>query len=517
MSVLPRSANSANDGSSGILKLAIVAVGGQGGGVLSNWVADLASLGGYSVQVTSVAGVAQRTGATIYYVEMAPKAARPMVFGLSPAPGDVDVLIASELMEAGRAVLRGFVTPDRTTLIASSHRILAVSEKQQPGDGRKESAAVLTSLQGAARKLVCFDMEAQARAAGSVISASLFGALARAAALPFPVEMFEAVIKGSGRGVTASLAAFHAALAYEAEAPSAADPVGHYKVNGATVTGKPALIRQWRGLEKRLQAMPEPARTMATAGLHRVVDYQDIAYGRTYLDHLDAFLALDTVAQGFRLSHQAAKYLANAMCYDDILRVADLKTRGSRQQRLRREQEIGADAVVQVTEYFHPRPEELMSMLPPGLANRLVQNRWMQKRLARLTRRGRRLRSDRLRGFLLLWLLASLRPWRRKLKRHQDETGHLQRLKASALGAAPRNYDLACEIIACQRLIKGYSDTHARGLSKFDTVFNAIPLVDARDDGADWIRRLRQAALMDADGEALDGALRTLRSFADDI
>lgn len=103
----------------GVIKLAIMAVGGQGGGVLANWVAALAEKGGYASQMTSVAGVAQRTGATIYYIEMAPRTERAPIFALAPAGGDVDILIASELMEAGRAVMRGFVTPDRTTLILS--------------------------------------------------------------------------------------------------------------------------------------------------------------------------------------------------------------------------------------------------------------------------------------------------------------------------------------------------------------------------------------------------------------
>ncbi len=52
-----------------------------------------------------------------------------------PAAGDVDILIAAEMMEAGRAILRGFVTPDRTVLIASTHRVLAVSEKSVPATG----------------------------------------------------------------------------------------------------------------------------------------------------------------------------------------------------------------------------------------------------------------------------------------------------------------------------------------------------------------------------------------------
>ena len=82
----------------------------------------LGVMNGYAVQATSVAGVAQRTGATIYYVEMLPETDRQPVFALAPAQGDVDILIAAELIEAGRAIMRGFVTPDKTALIASSHR-----------------------------------------------------------------------------------------------------------------------------------------------------------------------------------------------------------------------------------------------------------------------------------------------------------------------------------------------------------------------------------------------------------
>ena len=83
-----------------------------------------------------------------------------------------------------------------------------------------------------------------------------------------------------------------------------------------------------------------------------------------------------------------------------------------------------------------------------------------------------------------------------------------------ASGYLDRNYDLAVEVIQCRRLVKGYSDTHARGLSKFDRVLDGIALVASRPDAADWARRLREAALMDEEGKALDGALATVRSFA---
>ena len=128
------------------ITIAVVALGGEGGGVLADWIVDLAQHGGYLAQATSVPGVAQRTGATVYYVELFPKAqadGREPVLALMPVPGDVDVVLASELMEAARAVERGFVTPDKTLLISSTHRVFAMTEKIALADGREDAAALL--------------------------------------------------------------------------------------------------------------------------------------------------------------------------------------------------------------------------------------------------------------------------------------------------------------------------------------------------------------------------------------
>ena len=95
------------------ISVAIVAMGGQGGAVLTTWIVALAEAHGWIAQSTSVPGVAQRTGATIYYVEMmqaSDDGQRP-VLAQMPTPDDVDVVIAAEFMEAGRSILRGLVTP----------------------------------------------------------------------------------------------------------------------------------------------------------------------------------------------------------------------------------------------------------------------------------------------------------------------------------------------------------------------------------------------------------------------
>lgn len=492
----------------GIIKLALLAVGGQGGGVLTGWIEDLARQNGYAAQATSVAGVAQRTGATVYYVEMAPAAQGIPIFSLMPAAGDVDIMVTAELMEAGRAIIRGFVTPDRTTLITSTHRMLAVSEKTVPGDGIADASEVFAAAEIAARRVIAADFDALAVTNGSVISASLFGALAAAETLPFPREAFEAAITKGGKGVEPSLKAF--AAGYDA-AKSGSKPASALEVKAKNTPKGPArLLAEWAALTARIDRLPAQVADLARPGLRKVVDFQDLAYGCSYLDRLDAILDQDHAP--FDLTREAAKHIANAMAYDDIIRVADEKTRAARMTRIAGE--MGAqDKLMHVTEFLHPRAEELVSLLPARIGAKWAANPSRMALIDRLFNKGRRVRTDSLRGFLMLHVLGGLKGWRLKSLRHATEMAHLEQWLATALSYLPQSHDLAVEVIRCRRLVKGYSDTHARGLSKFDRVLSAIALVKDREDAADWARRLREAALKDEEGKTLDGAIATIRSF----
>ncbi len=348
----------------GIIKLAVMAVGGQGGGVLTDWIQGLARANGYVAQATSVAGVSQRTGATIYYIEMAPAGDRMPVFALLPAAGDVDILIAAEMMEAGRAIIRGFVTPDRTTLIASTHRALAVSEKMVPGDGIVQPDEVRAAAEVAAQRVIWGDFDALAVGAGSVISAALFGALAASGALPFPRAAFEAAVAGGGKGVEASLGAFAAGFEGAGAVPAEAAPA---QVPVTTEpAGPPNLVAEWTRLAARVAALPEAVAEMALPGLRKVVGFQDLAYGAAYLARVEGILVRDDAARGHVLTREAAKYIANAMAYDDVIRVADLKTRGDRMGRIAGEMGAGGDRLMQVTEFMHPGAEEIVGLFPGG-------------------------------------------------------------------------------------------------------------------------------------------------------
>jgi indolepyruvate ferredoxin oxidoreductase beta subunit len=505
------------------IAIAVLAMGGQGGGVLVDWITALAESQGYLAQSTSVPGVAQRTGATIYYVEMmAPDGSgRSPVLSLMPVPGEVDIVIGAELMEAGRAIQRGLVSPDRTTLIASTHRAYAVVEKVAPGDGAGDPAKVYEAAGATSKKFLAFDMAAIAEETESVISAALFGALAASGALPFPRPAYESVIEAAGLGVAASKRAF--GRAYEAALAELHSPTPAATASaGASLKRFPKL--QPTG-DAGVDALIERARTrlpggvhgMVAAGLARVVDFQDVAYGRDYLDLLEPFAEIEArtadAGSDYPLTRAAAKQIARAMAYDDVIRVADLKTRDSRFARVREEVQARDDQIVYSTEFMHPRMEEVCGTLPAGLGLWIEARPRLVASLRRLVDRGRRVRTGTVGWFLMLYVLAGWRRHRRGTLRHRREQAHLKTWLEQARSTARRDIALGVELLEARRLVKGYSDTHDAGEGKFSRLMAMARRLEGRADAADWMRRMRQAALADAEGRALDDTIRTIESF----
>lgn len=493
------------------IKIAILAMGGQGGGVLADWIVEMGEHHGWWAQTTSVPGVAQRTGATIYYLELLPEAdahaaGKPPVLAMSPAQGDVDVVIAAELMEAGRAMQRGLVTPDRTTLITSSHRSLAVAEKAAMGDGIADPNKVLEAGLVAARRFLCFDLQAIADQAGSVISAALFGSLAGSGALPFSREAFEETIRRSGIGVEASLRAFSLGFQAAQKAPATPQPIKRDK----PLPVLPARAEHpdvQRLLNQLRQAFPEVAQPIMLVGLRRLLDYQDVPYADEYLGKMADLKSLDSRyggdANGWAFTVSAARYLAVAMSYDDVIRVADLKTRGSRFQRVAQEVGVKADQLLETTEFTHPRLAEICGTLPVGVGLRLERSSWFSGWVERRYAKGKRISSSKLGGFLQLYVVAGMRRFRRSTLRHQLETKHLQDWLEQAKATIGKDYELAVEILNCRRLVKGYSETHERGSGNFASLMTAAEKLLGRPGAASTMKRLREAALADEHGNQL--------------
>lgn len=493
------------------ITLAILAMGGQGGGVLMDWIVDLAEHNGYIAQATSVPGVAQRTGSTIYCIELfAKSAAREQlpVLALMPVPGEMDIVMAAEWMEAGRAMLRGLVSPDRTTLITSSHREYATVEKIVPGNGVADAQEVLAATSRHAQRLIQGDFRALAQQCGSVISAVMFGVLAGSDELPFDDDAFCATIERAGVGVAASLRAFRAGVEMARGAPAAPPPETSMDTPPRPLPERAASAEVEPLRQRIVQALPASVHAMAGAGLQRVVEFQDVAYGNEYLDRLcdlhSLALQCGDAGHGHAATLEAARWIAVAMAYDDVIRVADLKTRADRFDRIRQELGASDQEPVGITDYFHPRLQEIEGLLPSHWAARLERTPVLRRLVASVLERGLRIRTHTVTGHLMLRALSGLRRWRRNSTRHAQETAHLQHWLDTVRSLMPVNHALALELLRCRRLVKGYSDTHQRGSSKFDRVLHAAQWLRDRPDGAADLARLHAAAHADASGAELD-------------
>jgi indolepyruvate ferredoxin oxidoreductase beta subunit len=495
------------------ITILIAALGGQGGGVLAEWLVEVALNAGYPAQSTSIPGVAQRTGATTYYVEVYPETyealgGRRPVLSLLPVPGGIDLMVASELLEAVRMVQSGMVSADRTALVTSSCRTLTTVEKMAPGDGRFDPDRLLAVAQRHSRRLVTFDMDDAARAAGTVVSSVMFGAIAASGTLPFGRDAFEGAVRDSGLPVAASLAGFARGWDAMTATPGLAPPR----------SAAPAGTRPTAALVSPAVATALPAVThdMAGEGYRRLAEFQDQAYADLYLERLRRIDAAERTADPREahectLTRETARFLALWMAFDDIVRVADLKCRASRFARVRREVGAGERDVVRIVDYFKPGVPEVAALLPAAPARWL--SGWDRRRVARgqdafavaLT-----VRTNGILGFVALRTLASLTWLRRRGTRYAQEQAMIERWLAAIAAALAGDWRVAYEIALCGRLVKGYGATNERGKR------NLIHILDHLATGgsfataalrADAIRQAREAALADEDGRGLDATL----------
>jgi indolepyruvate ferredoxin oxidoreductase beta subunit len=239
--------------------------------------------------------------------------------------------------------------------------------------------------------------------------------------------------------------------------------------------------------------------------VRRLVDYQDPDYAGLYLDRLAKVRDLP-VGDGGRLLRETARHLALWMTYEDTARVAALKTRASRFERVRGEARVQDGQLLAINEYMHPRLQEICETLPGSVGRWLMASGSPRRLVERLTRHGRVVRTSSPGGYLMLSAVAAMRRWRRSTIRFAEENRRIEDWLQRIESAAVVNPDLAVEVAQCQRLVKGYSDTRERGLRNYETVMAAV-----RQSGPTLapatLREWRDAALADEHGDKLRAVL----------
>jgi len=376
------------------------------------------------------------------------------------------------------------------------------------------------------------------------VSAVMLGAIAGSGLLPFERRHFEEAVKaggGSPAATQASLRGFAAACdevagtrtrgAFVAQvlgtgaAPSREQPANALPT--PTPAGEPSTAASAAG--QRLLAgdarFPEALRPLLTLGCDRLIAYQGTSYARLYLDRVASVLQAEQAkaaaaastpeqaVEDWPITREVARGLAVWMAFDDVIRVAELKSRSARLQRVRSEARAGAQDVLKVFDHFKPGVPEFAALLPPGLARRL--QAWDVRRQARGLAAWAlplKIGTHTVTGVLALRALGLLKPLRPLGSRWAAEQALIEQWLVAVRDGTRQQAQLGLELARCCRLVKGYGGTHDRGREQLLHVLehagaHTSDLTQAQE-AATAVAAIREAALADSSGKALADALR---------
>ena len=437
--------------------LLLGALGGQGGGILIDWLVDAAMRAGYPAQATSTPGVAQRTGATTYYFELFPEKIPPAhpIFTFFPASGDLDLMIAMEPTEAGRAIERGFVT-DCTTVITATERVYSTAEKVSAGDGRIDVAPIIEALGKAAKKLIQLDMDALSAGTAARDNAIAFGAIIGTGILPLSAEDCRASIIEKGVAVESNLAGFDIGLKTAEVGPRTVATEADLNFNTAPVS-----------FASDIAAFPALAHDIIGHGIARLIDYQSEAYARLFIKRLKFVQEADT-GDDKKLTSEVARHLARWMSYEDVIRVGQLKTRPERLSKIRLELGVGSKVPLKVTDFFKPGRDEFLGALPKSLG-------WLMPNLGNGI--ALYIRTSSFTGYAMLKFMAALKPLRSKSVQYAEEQAAIEQwldavIKASTVdNAAAVDNNLAIRTSNLATMARGYGRVRKTGLTKLNEFF----------------------------------------------
>jgi indolepyruvate ferredoxin oxidoreductase beta subunit len=418
-------------------------------------------------------------------------------------------MVSSELLETTRQIGNGMATADRTCVITSSSRTLTTEERMQPGDGRAPEAPLLAVLQSFSREHHVLDMAALAKDAGTVVSAVMLGAVAASGLFPFSRADYEAVVgEGASSQSAASLRGFAKAYTLVAAPRAQAALVGKLLSKEEHESTDPP------GLPADLaQNFPVAVHAMLALGHARLLDYQGAAYAGLYVQRLAQVLAAELAADptelnAYATTREMARWLALWMAFDDIVRVADLKSRASRWQRVKGEVKASQEDLIQLYDHFKPGIPEFAALLPPGLAQRLTawdRRRVMQGKLPWAL--PLKVGTHTAFGMLSLRVLASLKWLRVRGSRFHIEQTMIDQWLAGVVEGTRRAWQLGHEVALCGRLIKGYGSTNERGKENLLHVLTHLAQGPDTALAARAVAAARAAALADDAGKALDATL----------
>ncbi len=453
-------------------RMLIGTVGGQGGGVLSDWLAHGLLNAGWQASSIGLLGLSQRAGTVTYYCEASPKDERSRIPSVFAVPGDVDLILGQELLELARLVFGGFAAP-HCAIVGNSARYLTTMEKMPAEGGVYDSQIIARAIEALAPgRHYVFDAQRLVMERGLPALASnaiLLGAAVASPALGLPREPFHAAIRASQISVKANVAAFD--IGYERVRDGS---LPRLMIDGCRTDDWEEIARQ---RESRLPGFTERdayTRVMDTASrefpgavlailaeaLYRLIDYQDVEYAQEYLTRVGS---AKREGQAERSLAAYSRNLAVWLTYEDAPRVAQLKTRRERFERIAKDFGIRKQRYV-VTDYLVPDVEQILELLPAGAAAALARLGHVLTPRFDTLKFPLRIKTSAVPGYWVMRSIATLRRARRRSSRHFTELAMIRRWEEAIRKWRARSAALGFLAADAARVVKGYGRVRRQAL-----------------------------------------------------
>ncbi len=512
---------------SDLIKILIPAVGGQGGGVLTEWLVQAFFLEDYEVQGISLPGLSQRGGSTVYYMEAHPGTAsgnRQIIFAQFPVPGEVDVIVSQEFLELGRALHLGYGS-DRTTIVTSTHRIFSTLEKMPVGSGiysDENLRKIASSFSSRFIELDALDLSKKHGMDELAVNAILLGAVSASGVVPLKRESFVESIEKVGVSVKASLKAFDVGYDYVSsrKGPEQKKPAQLWEsfVRERADKLEDYGREEYLGRVSRLEAeFPANMREILAESVFRLLEYQDSAYADEYMEEVRAVYEIDERSKGggSKLSEHFARNLALLMSFEDGIRVAELKIKSDRFKRIREEMRLRDDQLFKVVDYLKPDAEEIYGLLPYFLVapvvgfteTALFKKIWRRKKPLTF---GQTPVTTSFSGYVRLWFLTKMKFMRRHSFRYRKEHALIKKYRESVKYCASLDYRVGCLVARGASMVKGYGKVRRRTMNAFarfiDNVIFPLAVFEKNNrKNYDITLEIGEEALKLIAGESTDG------------
>jgi len=488
------------------LSILITALGGEGGGTLMNWILECARKENFFVQGTSVPGVAQRTGSTSYYIEICDQdfeKGKEPVLSLYPKPARVDVVIASELLEAARVLEKGYVHPDRTLLITSSSRIYTNLEKSHLADGRFDTDRILAACDKMSKNFICLDLNNIALNHSTIISAPMFGALAGCNIFPWNKKVCENIFQKDDFGKN-SLEGFNFTYSQVSSASK--------NLLKENLSPKSILVHKIENNENFISSLPDELANIIHLGKERCNDYQNDKYAQLYTSRIQKVISSINIEneQVIPIIENIVRRLSLWMTYEDIPRVAQLKIKPERFIKIREEIKLKNNQILKVQDIFKPGINEIGAMLPKKIGQWFIRNNKIMSFLP-FVGKGMRINSLTVFGFLILKFLSVFRYIRTISLRYNEEQKNIEKWLNNMIIALSNSLTFSEGLADMPQILKGYGDTWDRGKIKYNKINSVLvenKLNNISDKDGELLKQAILISLNDTEGEKLDSFLR---------